>query len=101
MKLLKQRFNPPLQAFFMLSINDYIYYSAGKRNSNNTYYQFWQQDNHPIALEYGEVAKQKLNYIHDNPVRAGIVFSPEYYVYSSALNYYLNRDGLVPLELLI
>lgn len=79
----------------------WIFSAAGERNSNNTIYQFWQQDNHPIALENSEIAKQKLNYIHDNPIRAGIVSSPEYYIYSSAVDYYLNREGLVPLELLV
>ena len=29
----------------------------------------------------------KLNYIHENPVRAGIVENPEDYLYSSARNY--------------
>ncbi len=30
---------------------------------------------------------QKLNYIHNNPVDAGIVLSAEEYLYSSAKNY--------------
>jgi hypothetical protein len=33
------------------------------------------------------MAYQKLNYIHNNPVEAGIVLSPEHYLYSSAVNY--------------
>ena len=44
-----------------------------KKNSNNKYFQFWQQDNHPIELYGYETLKQKLNYLHENPVRAGIV----------------------------
>ena len=31
--------------------------------------------------------KEKVNYIHNNPVRAGIVENPEDYMYSSARNY--------------
>ncbi len=31
--------------------------------------------------------EQKLDYIHNNPVRAGIVSSPVDYIYSSARNY--------------
>lgn len=31
--------------------------------------------------------QQKLDYIHENPVRTGIVDNPEDYVYSSARNY--------------
>ena len=59
---------------------------AGKKNGNNTKYQFWQQDNHPIELE-GKWLDQKLDYIHNNPVEAGCVNTPEEYFYSSARNY--------------
>ena len=31
--------------------------------------------------------QQKINYIHENPVRAGIVENEEDYLYSSARNY--------------
>jgi hypothetical protein len=47
----------------------------------------WRQDNKPIELYTAEVTKQKLDYIHNNPVEAGIVDNPEEYVYSSARNY--------------
>lgn len=60
---------------------------AGKRNPNNTNYQIWQQHSHPIELNTNERVSRCLNYIHQNPVVAGIVFSPEDYVYSSAVNY--------------
>ncbi len=47
---------------------------AGENNSNNKYFQFWQQDNHPIELYGYETLKQKLNYLHENSVRAGVLF---------------------------
>ncbi len=59
---------------------------AGKKNGNNTKYQFWQQDNHPIEIE-GSTIDQKLNYIHANPVEAGWVAEDNEYYYSSARNY--------------
>ncbi|QQS52363.1 MAG: hypothetical protein IPM71_06410 [Bacteroidota bacterium] len=31
--------------------------------------------------------EQRINYIHENPVRAGIVVNAEDYLYSSARNY--------------
>ena len=71
-----------------------------QQNSDNTHYQFWQQDNHPIALWTLEVIWQKLTYIHLNPVRAGIVAEPQHYVYSSAGDYYVNRKGLLDIELM-
>jgi putative transposase len=60
---------------------------AGLRNSNNNDYQFWQQNNHPIELYNYEMTKQKLDYIHDNPVKAGFVSKPEDWLYSSARQY--------------
>ena len=35
--------------------------------------------------------KQKMRYLHENLVRAGIVFEPQHYVYSSAIDYYANQ----------
>jgi REP element-mobilizing transposase RayT len=65
----------------------WLFERAGKNNSNNTRYQFWQQHNHPIELSTNEITDQKLEYIHQNPVEAGIVLRPEDYLYSSAINY--------------
>jgi putative transposase len=38
---------------------------------------------------------QRIDYIHNNPVEAGIVLSPEYYLYSSAINYAGLREKLI------
>ena len=46
----------------------WMFEHAGKANSNNTTYQFWQQDNHHIILTNVEIALQKLEYIHENSV---------------------------------
>ncbi len=40
-----------------------------------------------MELNTNEIVFKKLNYIHNNPVEAGIVTSPEHYLYSSAVNY--------------
>ena len=58
-----------------------------KFNKNNTTYQLWKRDNHPVELVSNEWISSRINYIHQNPVRAGYVFKPENYVYSSASNY--------------
>jgi putative transposase len=76
----------------------WLFKSAGKQNSNNKNYQFWQQDNHPITLSTGEMIKQRLNYIHDNPVRAGIVSEQHHYLYSSAADYCTMQAGMLPIE---
>jgi putative transposase len=67
---------------------------AGKANSNNKNFQFWQQDNHPIELFDNQIMQQKLDYIHDNPVASGIVERAEDYLYSSAGDY-AGRRGLL------
>ncbi|MBK9980981.1 MAG: transposase [Saprospiraceae bacterium] len=70
-------------------------------NTNNRYFQVWQQDNHPILLYSQPIIWQKVNYIHMNPVRAGIVDNPLDYLYSSARNYEReNRDCLMEIDLL-
>ncbi|WP_262713337.1 hypothetical protein [Algoriphagus aquimarinus] len=38
-----------------------------------------------------------MNYIHENPVRAGIVEKPEDYLYSSARNY-AGMKGLIEVD---
>ena len=65
----------------------WLFERAGKKNSHNTHYQFWQQHNHPIELSTNEMIDQRVDYIHKNPVEAGIVLAPEHYLYSSAVNY--------------
>lgn len=70
---------------------------AGKRNSNNNIFQFWQQDNHPIEIYTSKVFHQKLDYIHDNPVASGFVSQPEHWLYSSARNYY-NMNRVLEIE---
>ena len=76
----------------------YLFEYFGKRNTNNRKYQFWGQDNHPIELWSEPVSGQKINYIHNNPVRAGLVAEPEHYLYSSASNY-ISGTGLIDVEL--
>jgi putative transposase len=60
---------------------------AGSDKSNVKHFQFWQQDNHPIELWSASVIDQKVDYIHNNPVVAGFVWSAENWKYSSAINY--------------
>lgn len=60
---------------------------AGKKRANITKYQFWQHDNHPIELWSTPVIKQKVDYIHNNPVKAGLAKNPLDWKYSSARNF--------------
>jgi putative transposase len=78
----------------------WIFDNAGRANPDNTYYQLWQNESHPIVLYSPKVTQQKINYIHQNPVKAGIVYAPEHYVYSSAIDY-AGFKGLIPLESIV
>ena|ERR1700761_904757 len=66
-------------------LNHFAY--AGKYNPKIKNYKFWQDGLHPIELTSGKFITQKLEYIHKNPVEAGIVFRAEDYVLSSAAQY--------------
>jgi len=63
-----------------------------KFNSNNRNFQFWIQDNHPIDCFSVDFINQKRDYIHMNPVEAGLSLTEENYPYSSA-----NPFGIVKL----
>jgi REP element-mobilizing transposase RayT len=60
--------------------------NASKTNRNKDF-QVWTHENHCIRVYTDAFVKEKLEYIHNNPVRAGIVEQPEHYIYSSAKNY--------------
>ncbi len=79
-----------------------IFKEAGQKNSRNVSYQFWQQDNQPKIIYTSEFAKQKLEYIHNNPVDAGIVEKAEEYIYSNARDYHYGKQcGLIKIEFLL
>ena len=73
---------------------------AGKKNSNNDNWQFWQQHNKPISLLNQEIFQQKLTYIHNNPVVAGFVEKPEDWLFSSASDFY-GKKGVIELSYIV
>jgi REP element-mobilizing transposase RayT len=46
--------------------------------------RFWQPSRHPEAIQGEPFWQQKLNYLHDNPCRKGLVRSPDHWRFSSA-----------------
>ena len=60
--------------------------------------QFWTHENHAVELSGNELLDSKVEYIHNNPVRAGWVENPEGYLYSSARNY-AGLSNLLEIEL--
>jgi len=78
-----------------------IFSEQGQNNSRNKNYQFWRQDNQPQELYSPKFVFQKINYIHNNPVVAGIVEKPEHYLYSSAKDYFETKKcGLLDVSFL-
>ncbi len=71
----------------------------GRWNPKIENYKFWRDGIHPIILTSNHFIDQKLNYIHQNPVAAGLVFEPEHYAYSSAINY-TGMKGLLDVVLI-
>lgn len=71
-----------------------------KYNKNNEKFQFWQQYNHPTVCTNSKFTWQKLNYIHLNPVKAGIVENPVDYLWSSARNYAEYDECRIEVELI-
>ncbi|MFZ4699669.1 MAG: REP-associated tyrosine transposase [Candidatus Methylumidiphilus sp.] len=57
-------------------------------------YQVWEEGNHPQIIETEAVMHQKMEYIHQNPVKRGYVDKPEHWRYSSARNY-AGLEGLI------
>ena len=55
-------------------------------------YQFWERRPYKATMYNRKVAWQKIDYIHYNPVKAGLCANPEDYKYSSAKYYELNVD---------
>ena len=72
---------------------------AASEHSRNSQYQIWTHENHAIVLYSTKFITQKLNYIHENPVRAGLVDYAENYLYSSARNY-SKLSSMIKIDLL-
>ena len=61
-------------------------------------FKIWQDDYHPIALTSEKWLYQKMDYIHQNPVRKGFVEYPEQWKYSSARNWLLDDDRVMTID---
>ena len=60
----------------------WMFKRAGKKNATTSKYQFWQHHNKPIELWSEKVIKQKITYIHNNPIASGFVTNAEDWKYS-------------------
>jgi REP element-mobilizing transposase RayT len=75
--------------------------SAADRIKRNKTFKLWKDGFHPIELSSNSLQDQRLEYLHQNPVKAGIVWSAEEYKYSSAAYYAGNRtDSLLDVDMI-
>jgi REP element-mobilizing transposase RayT len=81
------------------SLFDWVFRDAARKDGRpQGSYKVWQSQTHPETLLSKDFLLQKLEYLHNNPVRKGLVELPEHWTYSSAPFYVLGRqDG--PLEI--
>ncbi|MGD1960073.1 MAG: transposase [Fulvivirga sp.] len=69
-----------------------------RRTGRAKYYKVWKDSNHAIDLTNIDMMG-KVDYVHENPVKAGIVEEPEHYLYSSARDY-AGVDGMVKVQVI-
>ena len=70
---------------------------ARKAHKLDREYQFWQEGSHAEMVFSEAVMREKLDYIHRNPVKRGYVDLPEHWRYSSARSY-LGQPGLIDID---
>ena len=76
-------------------LNQFSFYK--KRYKKNSAHQVWQEGAHPQIITEIDIAEQKINYIHYNPVKRGLVKEPQDWRYSSAGNYFYG-DGVLEID---
>jgi REP element-mobilizing transposase RayT len=70
---------------------------AKQAHKGDREYQFWQEGSHAEMIFSEQVMREKLDYIHRNPVKRGYVDQPEHWRYSSARNY-LGQPSLMEID---
>ena len=63
-----------------------------KSTQRDRLYHFWERRPYSATIYNRKVAAQKIDYMHYNPVRAGLCEKPEDYWFSSARFYEQNKD---------
>lgn len=68
-----------------------------KAHKTKTNYQVWQEGCAPKLIQNEGIFRQKLEYIHHNPVKRGYVEQASHWRYSSAKNYD-GQSGLIEVD---
>lgn len=78
-------------SFFKKIVN--IHHCNEKRN-----FQIWQNRFDDVVIDSSRILNQKIDYIHFNPVKRGLVNNPVDYKYSSARNYELDDHSVFRID---
>lgn len=62
--------------------------------------QLWQHSFYEHSIRNDKDFREKLNYLHSNPLRANLVKTPDDYKYSSFRNYYLNNHSIIKVDII-
>lgn len=76
-----------------------LFEEAGSKLKRISHYKVWQDGNHPIELDTNQMLDQRLEYLHENPVKQGIVYQAHDYCNSSAIDY-SGGHGLIEVDLI-
>ena len=71
-----------------------------QRASKRSKHKVWDEHSRSIPIWSENMFNEKLNYIHNNPVKAGIAETPEEYKYSSAINYINGDNSILKIDFL-
>jgi len=69
-----------------------------KSSDGHIRYRIWKERFDVVSITSDHILQVKATYIHNNPVKAGLVETPEEWLYSSAGFYYQERDTGVPVR---
>ena len=64
----------------------------------DSYYRVWNRRFYPYGVYSHEKRLEKLNYMHNNPVKRGLVQSPDEWPWSSYRFYYLNDSSHLSMD---
>ena len=67
-------------------------------NPRKEKHMVWEEGFRGLGVRSEKVFNIKMNYIHNNPVKRGLVENPEDYVYSSYRNYFCEDDSIIKLD---
>jgi len=79
---------------YMRDLKKMIAYEYYQMNRMQTV-RFWHSRFDDFDIVNEDTYKVKLNYLHQNPVRAGLVKEPEEWAYSSARYYMRDEPGII------